>query len=141
MDADEHGTAEVSDRPVTFDSAMELGGFELARQWADRLSWPFPTERTARDDLGELAYMSALAEWLRRWQPIHIHRALLAGARLEDVSAAIGSGIDEGSRNWHEWALAQRRLIVAGKPGVTQDEYETVTAAIAVADITRPDRS
>jgi hypothetical protein len=63
---------------VTFEEAEELGAFELARQWADRLSWP-ALDRSASDELAELAYMSALARWLTRWQPIHIHRAALAG--------------------------------------------------------------
>jgi hypothetical protein len=45
---------------------------------------------TASDELAELACMSALARWLTRWQPIHIHRAILAGAKPEAVAAALG---------------------------------------------------
>src|ERR1700719_2548842 len=94
--------AAVADRPVTRGAAEELGAFRLAEQWADRLSWPWPGDRTARDELAELAHMSALASWLRRWQPIHIHGALLVGAPLEDVAAAHGSSLDETFRHWHE---------------------------------------
>ena len=68
-------------RPVTFEAASDLGAFELASRWADRLSWPMPLNRSASDDLAELACMSALAQWLVRWKPIQLHRAVLAGAR------------------------------------------------------------
>ena len=71
------GTADGS-RAVTFDEAEELGAFELARQWADRLAWPM--NATAHSEIAELACMSALAQWLARWQPIQIHRAVLRGA-------------------------------------------------------------
>ena len=54
-DAATHG-----DKPVTFEGAEDLGAFELASRWADRLSWPMPLNRSAYDDLAELAYMSAL---------------------------------------------------------------------------------
>jgi hypothetical protein len=68
-------------KPVTFEAADDLGAFELASRWADRLSWPMPLNRSASDDLAELACMSALAQWLVRWKPIQLHRAVLAGAR------------------------------------------------------------
>ena len=118
---------------MTRSAAEELGAFELAQQWADRCSWPF--ERTARDELTELAYMSALAAWLRRWQPIHIHGALLAGARLEDVAAAFGDSLDETFRRWHEWASAQRSLAIGGRPGGTEDEYQTVAQRFVAVGI------
>lgn len=97
MDANDHGPSGVSDRPVTFEAAEALGGFELARQWADRTAWAWPGKETARDHLAELAYMSALAAWLRRWQPIQIHRALLAGVRPEEVATALGSSVDSSN--------------------------------------------
>jgi hypothetical protein len=57
---------------TTFIVAERLGPFELAQRWADRTSWPL--DRTANDELAELACMSALVCWLRRWQPMAIHR-------------------------------------------------------------------
>ncbi len=135
MRSDECGTT-AADRPVTFGAAEDLGAFELARQWADRLSWPWSAERTARDHLAELAYMSALAAWLRRWQPIDIHGALLTGARPEDVAAALGGSLDETFRRWHEWASGQRKLVIAGRPGVTEEDYAKVASAFAAAGLT-----
>jgi len=132
MHSDERGTT-VADRPVTFGAAEQLGAFKLAEQWADRISWPWPTDRTACDELAELAYMSALAAWLGRWQPIHIHGALLAGARPEDVAAALGKGLDDAFRDWHEWASGQRELVIVGKPGITEEEYEAVARIFATA--------
>jgi hypothetical protein len=55
-------------RPITLRAAEDLGPFELAQLWCDRTAWPID-ERTQSDELSELAVMSALASWLRRWQP------------------------------------------------------------------------
>lgn len=44
--------------------------------------------------------MSALARWLVRWQPIQLHRAILAGTGLEEVAAALGGGIDDAFGLW-----------------------------------------
>jgi hypothetical protein len=112
-------------RPVTLSAAEDLGPFELAELWADRMAWPVD-ERTPYDELAELAVMSALANWLRRWQPMAIHSAMLAGARPEAVAAALGDSVDVSYQRWHEWATRQRDFIVGGKLGITEDEYNTV---------------
>ena len=83
-------------------------------------------ERTAYDELAELACMSALAKWLRRWQPIAIHGAMLAGAKPEAVAGALGNSLQVAFDRWHDWASRQRDFIVNGRPGVTEDEYEAV---------------
>lgn len=70
--------AETSSRPLTFRAAVDPGAFDLAQLWADRTAWPID-ERTQYDELSERAVMSALGTWLRRWQPIAIHSAMLAG--------------------------------------------------------------
>jgi hypothetical protein len=122
-------------RPVTLSAAEDLGPFELAELWADRTAWPID-ERTPYDELAELAVMSALAVWLRHWQPIAIHGAMLAGARPEAVARALGNSLDVAFQRWHEWATQQRDLIVGGKPGITQNEYEMVARGFAAAGIT-----
>jgi len=129
-DAATHG-----DKPVTFEGAEGLGAFELASRWADRLSWPMPLNRSASDDLAELACMSALARWLERWQPIQLHRAVLAGAALEAVAAALGGSIDDAFRLWHLWAVQQRESVICGRPGVTAEEFETVALAFTTAGV------
>ncbi len=65
-----------------------LGAFELAQLWADRTAWPID-ERTQYDELSELAVMSALGAWVRRWRPIAIHSAMLAGACPEAIMGAL----------------------------------------------------
>jgi len=70
--------------------------------------------RTAYDELAALACMSALAEWLTRRQPIAIHSAVLAGAKMEAVAGALGSSIQVAFGRWHEWALRQRDFIIGG---------------------------
>jgi hypothetical protein len=39
-------------------------------------------------------------------------------------------------QRWHEWAIQQRDLMVGSKPGITQEEYETVARRFASAGIT-----
>jgi len=112
-------------RPITFRAAENLGAFELAQLWADRTVWPID-ERTQYDELSELAVMSALGTWLRRWQPIAIHSAMLAGAQPEAVSGALGNSLQVAFDRWHEWALRQRGFVVGSKPGLTSKEFETV---------------
>ncbi len=116
---------ETPARPITFNAAEDLGAFNLAQLWADRTAWPL-NERTSYDELAELACMSALVAWLQRWLPIAIHGAMRAGARPEAVAGALGTNVEEAYRRWHEWASRQRDFIINGKPGVTEDEYETV---------------
>jgi len=116
--------SEPTERPITFNAAENLGAFELAELWADRMAWPI--ERTAYDELAELACMSALATWLTRWQPIAIHGALLAGAKPEAVAGALGTSVEVVYERWHEWASRLREFISDGKLGITEDECRAV---------------
>ena len=122
------------ERPITFNAAEDLGAFELAQLWADRTAWPL-SDRTAYDELAELAVMSALAKWLTRWQPIAIHGAVLAGARMEAIAGALGNSLQVAFDRWHEWATRQRDFIVDGKPGIMEDEYEAVVRRFAAVGI------
>jgi hypothetical protein len=79
------------------------------------MAWPI-SERTAYDELAELANMSALARWLQRWQPIAIHSAILAGARMENITGALENSMQVGFDRWHEWASQQRDFISAASP-------------------------
>jgi hypothetical protein len=121
-------------RPITFRAAEELGPFELAQLWSDRTAWPI-IERTVYDELAELAVMSALGKWLRSWQPIAIHGAMLAGARPEAVMAAIGNSLHVAYERWHEWAVVQRDFIAGGKPGISAEEYDTVARRFMAAGV------
>ena len=107
---------------------------ELARLWADGPAWAL-TDRTQYDELAELAVMSALATWLRRWQPIAINGAILAGARPEAVAGALGDTVEAAFERWNQWALVQRDFIVGGNLGITADEYQTVANRFASAGV------
>lgn len=126
--------SEAPSRPITFNAAEDLGAFDLAQLWADRTAWPID-ERTPYDELAELAVMSALGAWLRRWQPIAIHSAMLAGARPEAVAGALGNSLEVAFERWREWAVRQRDFIVGGEPGITADEYDAVTRRFAAVGI------
>jgi hypothetical protein len=56
------------------------------------MAWPI-NGRTAYDELAELATMSAPAKWLTRWQPIAIHGAVMAGARIDAIAGALGESL------------------------------------------------
>jgi hypothetical protein len=127
----ESGTPE---RPITFRAAEDLGAFELAQLWADRTAWPIE-ERSQYDELAEIAVMAALAMWLRRWQPIAIHGAILAGARPEAVAGALGDTAEVTFGRWREWALIQRDFIVGGKPGITAEEFDAVAGRFVTLGI------
>ena len=101
-----HKRDEAPSRPITFRAAEDLGAFELAQLWTDRTAWPI-NERTQYDELSELAVMSALGKWLRLWQPLAIHGAMLAGASPEAVAGALGNSLQVAFDRWHEWALRQ----------------------------------
>jgi hypothetical protein len=124
--------------PITFRAAEELGAFELAQLWSDRTAWPIDG-RTQYDELAELAIMSALDKWLRRWQPIAIHSAMLTGVRPEAIEAALGNSLQAAYNRWHEWALRQRDFAIGGKPGMTKDEYNVVARRFAALGIEVPD--
>jgi hypothetical protein len=79
--------------------------------------------------------MSALANWLERWQPVHIHRALLADARLEDVAGAFGSSLSAMFYRWHDWAASQRIPGIAVKAGMTDGEYRKVMDVFTAAGL------
>jgi hypothetical protein len=121
-------------RPITFRAAEELGAFELASLWADRTAWPID-ERTRYDELAELAVMSALGKWLRLWQPLAIHGAMLAGARPEAVAGALGNSLQVAYERWHSWAVKERDFIRGGKPGITAEEFEAVARRFAAVGI------
>jgi hypothetical protein len=58
--------------------------------------------------------MTVAAEWLTRWQPISMHRALLAGATPDQAAGASVRGMFE---QWKRWANGQRHSLIAGRPG------------------------
>jgi hypothetical protein len=123
-------------RPITFRAAEDLGPFELAQLWCDRTAWPID-ERTQYDELSELAVMSALAAWLRRWQPVSINSAMLAGARPEAAAGALGETVEMTAGRWRAWAAVQRDFLVHGKPGITAEEYDAVAGRFAMIDAMR----
>ena len=75
--------------------------------------------------------MSALAKWLRRWQPVAIHCAVLAGARPQTVAGALGDSVAVTFERWHVWTVVQRDNIVGTMPGITAEEYEAVSRRFA----------
>jgi len=95
--------------PSTFAQAQESSPFELARIWGDVMTWPVLDHRTAQHCVQELAVMAALAAWLQRWLPLQVHRAALAGATLDQITAAAGTAPGDVVAMWQQWAQGQTR--------------------------------
>ena len=122
-----------TERVLTRRDADLLPVYEVVDRWLHREP-AFLHEDEPEHHLEELALMTVAAEWLTRWQPISMHRALLAGATPDQVAEAAGTSVRGMYEQWKQWADGQRRSLIAGRPGVTQEAYETIQARFAAAD-------
>ena len=52
-----------------------------------------------------------------RWQPISVHRAILAGATPAQVSEAAGASLRDVHERWQKRADVQRHCMIGGRPG------------------------
>lgn len=112
--------------------------FELAAVWADRTRWPLLADRTVVTELHELAVMTTLADWLRRWTPIHIHGAIRLGASVPAVAAAAGVAPNRVRELWEPWAAGQVDMWTTSNParrvGLDPDERDLVRAVLNAYD-------
>jgi hypothetical protein len=60
---------------------------------------------------------------------------MLAGAPPEALAGALGNSLQVAFDRWHEWAVRQRDFVIGGKPGITAEEYETVTRRLAALGV------
>ena len=72
-------TQNSPERILTRRQADLLPVYDVVGRWLHREP-AFLHEHEPEHHLEELALMTVAAEWLTRWQPISMHRALLAGA-------------------------------------------------------------
>jgi len=122
-----------AERVLTRRQADLLPVYDVVGRWLHREP-AFLHEHEPEQHLDELALMTVAAEWLTRWQPISMHRALLAGATPDQVAKAAGTSVRRMYEQWKQWADGQRHLLIAGRPGVTQEAYQTIQARLAPAD-------
>lgn len=80
-----------------------------SRDWTLTRGFGDHASSSARKVLAELAVMSALAAWLRRWKPVAIDGAILAGARPGAVAGALGDTVAATFDLWHGWATRNRK--------------------------------
>jgi hypothetical protein len=88
-------------------------------------------EKPAEFHLTELALSAAVVAWWSRWQPLSMHRALMAGASLAEVAAAAGCTEPEAYLRWADWAERQAKLSGAGRSGVDTDELTAIRARLS----------
>jgi len=123
-------------QPVTFADAQQHNPFTLLMELRDHVlavdadgSQP----EDGRHHLTELALSAAVVDWWSRWQPITMHRALLAGASLAEVAAAAGTTEADVASRWSAWSTRQERLVINGRPSIDPDEGAAIRARIASA--------
>lgn len=117
-------------RVLTRQDADQLSVYEAVNRWLNREP-SFMHEDDPEHHLEELALMTMAADWLTRWQPITIHRALLAGATPKQAADAAGLSVGDVYEQWHQWADLQRRSLIAGHPGITEEAFKAVRARFA----------
>ncbi len=62
------------------------------------------------------------------------HAPGAAGRRPpEQVAEAAGTSVRAMYEQWKQWADGQRRSLIAGRPGVTQETYETIQVRFVAA--------
>ncbi len=126
-------TQNSAERILTRRQADLLPVYEVVGRWLHREP-AFLHEHEPEHHLEELALMTVAAEWLTRWQPISMHRALLAGATPDQVADAAGTSMRGVYEQWKQWADGQRHSLSAGRPGVTKEAYETIHARFMTVD-------
>lgn len=106
-----------------FEQAKHAGAYDLATRWLRPPDGSSPETLTVDAQLNELAVMSGLAFWMKTWLPIHMHRALMVGASVEEVAEACGLEFAEVTKAWREWSDGQRHLLeqVVGMPDITAE--------------------
>lgn len=135
---------------ATFQEADAFGAYKLAARWLDVDRHPVRGDTggvlvpsTPATELDQVATMAALAGWLTSWLPISIHRALLAGATVDEVSAASGLDAFEVTVRWREWSDGQRHIqtVYPNLPDHTA-EYDRVAEILAAEPVeTTPPRA
>lgn len=128
---------EMDERKRRMIEAIRSGDspYELARRWSDRLRWPIVGHGTDVEVLEELAVMSSLRTWLERWTPLMAHRAIMAGASVDEAAAAAGTDASGLADLWVPWAEMQRDLWATTGRGVSPAEFATVGAQFSRAGV------
>jgi len=119
-------------RVLTWQQADALMPYDVIDRWREHEPAALH-ENEPEHNLEELALMTVAAEWLTRWQPIAMHRAILAGAAPEPVSEAAGMSVRDVYERWQKWADAQRQFFIGGRPGLSEEAYATVLTRFAEA--------
>ena len=94
-------TQNSSERILTRRQADLLPVYDVVGRWLHRN----PAFLHETHHLEELALMTVAAEWLTRWQPISMYRALLAGTTPEQVAEAARTSVQGMYEQWKQRAV------------------------------------
>jgi hypothetical protein len=126
-------TQNSAERTLTRRQADLLPMYEVVGRWLHREP-AFLHEHQPEHHLEEPALMTVSAKWLTRWQPISMHRTLLAGATPDQVAEAAGTSVRGRCEQLKPRADVQRHSLIAGQPEITQEAYATIQARFMAAD-------
>jgi len=86
-------------RVLTWQQADLLYPYDVFKRWRKHEPAALHADEPEYN-LEELAVTTVAAEWLTRWQPIAMHRAILAGATSGQLSEAVGLSIRDVLERW-----------------------------------------
>lgn len=101
-------TGESGARVLTWKQADALMPYDAIERWRTH-EQAVLREHEPEHHLEELALMAVAAQWLTRWQPIAMHRAILAGATPAEVAEAAGVSVRDVYERWEKWGMLSGR--------------------------------
>lgn len=125
-------TSHDGERVLTREQAYQLTAYDAIERWRQHEPAALHLDESEHQ-LEELALMTVCAEWLIRWAPISMHRAILAGASPAQVADAAGVSVRDVYERWEKWADVQRRTMIGNRASVSEEAYVTVLIRFAEA--------
>ncbi|MBB5081309.1 hypothetical protein [Nonomuraea endophytica] len=119
---------------LTCREAMDYTLAEQVQRWRGLLG--MHGERDARFRLAEVAWVSAMNQTTHAYAMASATRALLQGASIPAIVAALGvADVEAFRRMWQPWAQAQPLLFIQGHGAVSPQDCARVGRLLAKAQL------
>ena len=100
----------TSEHPITRRDADRINLYEHLAWYLDVAARPAHDSTDRLAHLEELARVSVVVWLLDGWQAIEVHKAVRAGATLQEVVLALGEPAEQVVARWRRWSAGQRGL-------------------------------